>query len=47
MSSGQLAQLVERGADKCKVVCSRLIRTSLHILFGLASILSSFCKFVA
>ena len=33
--SGPLAQSVERGANKGKVLCSRPIRTRFHFLFGL------------
>ena len=38
VSSSQLAQLVERGANNSKVLCSRLIRTKVHFLFGLLSL---------
>ena len=31
-------QSVERGANNAKVVCSRLIRTRLHLSFGLLSL---------
>ena len=37
MSSGPLAQSVERGANNDKVVCLRHIRTRFVFLFGLAS----------
>ena len=37
-SNGPLAQWVERGANNGKVVCSRLIRTRFHFLFGLVSL---------
>ena len=38
LSNGLLAQSVERGANKVKVlVCSRLIRNRFHFLFGLLS----------
>ena len=37
-SNGPLAQSLERGANNGKVVCSRLIRTRFHFLFGLVSL---------
>ena len=42
VSNGPLAQLVERGANNLKVLCSRLIRTRFHFLFGLLSLFKSF-----
>ena len=38
VSSGPLAQSVERSANKRKVPCSRLIRTRFHFLFELLSL---------
>ena len=37
VTNGTLAQLVERGTDNSKVLCSRLMQTRLHFLFGLLS----------
>ena len=38
VSNGTLAQSVERGSNNGKVVCSVLIGTRFHILFGLFSL---------
>ena len=38
MSSGTIAQRVERGAIDGKVLCSRLFPTRFHYLFGLITI---------
>ena len=38
VSNAQLAQSVERGANNGKLLCSRLIRSSFHFLFGLFSL---------
>ena len=38
VSNGTLAQSVERGANNGKVVCSGLIGTGFHFLFGLFSL---------
>ena len=38
VSNAPLAQLVERGTNNNEVVCSRLIRTRFHFLFGLLSL---------
>ena len=42
VSNGPLAQLVERGANNRKVLCSRFILTRFHFLFGLLSLFKSF-----
>ena len=47
VSNVQLAQSVERGANNGKVLCSRLIRSSFHFLFGLLSLFSSLRIFIA
>ena len=47
VSDGPLAQSVERGDNNGKVVCSRLIRTSFHFLFGLLSLLNGLRTFNA
>ena len=46
VSNGPLAQLVERGANNLKVLCSRLIRTRFHFLFGLLLFLSRLGTFI-
>ena len=38
VSNDSLAQSVERGANNSKVVCSGIIRTRFHFLFGLLSL---------
>ena len=38
MSSGTIAQWVERGVINGKVLCSRLKRDRFHFLFGLLSL---------
>ena len=38
VSNGSLGQSVERGSNNGKVLCSRLIRTRFHFLFGLLSL---------
>ena len=42
VSSGLLAQSVERGPDNGKVRCSRLKRTGFHFLFGIVSLFKWF-----
>ena len=45
VSSGKLAQLVERDASNGKVACSRLTRTIFHFLFGLLSLFKNLRTF--
>ena len=47
VSIGPLAQSVERGTNNGKVVCSRLIPSRFHFLFGLLSISKYLRKFTA
>ena len=42
VANAPLAQLVERGANNGKVVCSRFIRTRFHFLFGLVLLFKTF-----
>ena len=37
VTNGALVQSVERGTDNGKVLCSRLMQTRFHFLFGLLS----------
>ena len=47
VSNGPLVQSVERGTNDGKVVCSKLIPSRLHFLFGLLSIFKYFRTFIA
>ena len=42
VSNALLAQSVKFGANNIKVLCSRLIRTKFHFLFGMLSLFKQF-----
>ena len=42
VSNAPLDQSVDRGANNNKVICSRLIRTNFHFLFGMLPLFNQF-----